>query len=695
MGKASLCSRCQSLHIPSIFRSQRYENEEDMIYSEELDIRIASIAELKNQRGCQLCQLLIAIYNYELTDHNTAKEEEVEHFASRKDPRRVYCKLRPIRADILLKYDPCGVENQIATQLLIEFDPAVPVMFQSWDQDRADAKRGEVGPFTYNRELLYRGWTIALDHQFAMNGRLLLNRSSRKNELIDVWQLRSLLNECKRSHPMCNEKVEIATRGSKTRHIMLLDVSDRRIVCADFDTCYVALSYVWDYVDRDGYPGFKEGFPEGSIVPKLPCIMEDAIEIVQQLGEKYLWIDLLCIEQNNPVMKKIQIKQMDVVYSHAQLTIVVLARSNVHQGIPGIRPGSRKVEHYSVRIEGQSLVVGTIWNHFYTIAGSTWNTRGWTLEEGMLSRRCLIFGPNEMFFDCRSGVGSETLGLPTCRQSSQKMISLQHSPNLIDFKFWNKSFPKGWSFSFYAQSLRFYSERDLSHPRDSLNAFLGVLSRLTLTTGMEFVHGLPKAEILKGLLWFPSMVTSRLLGFPSWTWAGWTGPRSYCAAYREIIDHVQEGGSSSIDLKFRPRLAEAVTSVMNNSHTCITISSEVRQFHLLSAAKNSAMYLLLNSKGELILQLLGSHGPHDQQPYCYLQQGLLHLDAHADSASELTHFLYLVHWKDPSKPRDHILAMLIKEIDNGVFERIALCGIPVQEWYGAPIVVGLENVVLV
>ena len=693
-GESSLCLRCRSLQILSIFSGQRYETEEAMIHREELDIQVASLAELEKEQNCQSCRLLVAAYYYELTDHNTDDGEETRFYASRKNPRRTHCKLRPVRADIILQYDACGMEDKIATQILIEYDPAVPVMFQTWDQGRADAKQGEVSnpKMGYKPFSLYRGWTIALEHQSAVNGRSLLNRSLQKGEMVDYWQLKSLLDECERSHTRCNEKVKLAARGSDTTHVMLLDVSNRRMVYADIDTPYVALSYVWDYVDRDGYPGFKDGFPEGSMPPKLPCIMEDAIEIVRRLGRKYLWIDLLCIDQNNPVIKKLQIKQMDVVYSHAVLTIVVLARSNVHQGIPGVRPGSRKAEHHNICIQGQNLIMGTAWYHFYTIAGSTWNSRGWTLEEGMLSSRCLFFGPNEVFFDCGSGIGSETLGLPMYQESGLKTYSLQHSTNLIDYKFWNKSFPGDWSFSFYAQSVRFYSERDLSHARDSLNAFMGVLSRLTVVTGMRFVQGIPKGELLKGLLWFPTYSTSRLHSFPSWTWAAWTGPRHYCASYREIIDQTEGYCNPSTGPNSSSRFAEVTIADEINGYTSISIVSEVRQFSLRLQSSKESIYRPVSSNGRVVLQILGSRGKHDQGPF---EQDLLSLETYEALASELTHFVYLLYWKDTSKKRDHVLAMLINEKDQGIHERVALCGIPIQAWNDAPVVKGLQKVTLV
>lgn len=699
--EALLCPRCRSIQIPSLFHGPRYETEEDLIDSEELDVRVGSIAQLKEQKHCHLCWLLFRIYEYELTGHFADDGEETECYASRKDPRKICCMLRPTRADLILNYDPCGMVDKIATQLMVEFDPPVPPIFHAWGQDQADAKGDKTNnPYSHaDSRSLYRGWSIALDHGSVSSGRALLNRSWKKDEMINIGQLHSLLHTCRSYHPICNEKVETTAQGAKATPIILLDVWKRVMICANSDTRYIALSYVWDNVDGERYPGFEDGFSEGCAVPKLPSIMEDSITIVKQLEERFLWIDQLCIDQKNATIKKMQIKQMNIVYSHAELTLVVLARSSVHGGIPGVRPNTRKVEHHGIRFNGQDFTVGTVWNHFHTIAGSTWNSRGWTFEEGMLSRRCLVFGPKEMFFDCASGIGSETLGLPIYHKSSQTTVSLKHSPKLMDSKFWNRAFPTGWNFSFYAQSVTFYSYRDLSHARDSLNAFLGILSRLTFTTNMRFVQGLPRDELLKGMLWFPlhpsvPSSSSRLSGFPSWTWAGWTGPKHYCVGYQEAIDQIQEDGRSSSGSGSYPRLASVTIFDDGNDHTRLKVSSHVRHFSLLSVSGTNPLYMLKASNGKLILDVLGSHEPHDQ-PGPKAHGGLLDLNAHPASASSLTYFLYLAYWKDAPKKRDHVLAMLIREINGGVFERAALCGIPVQEWNAAPIVEGLNHIVLV
>ena len=679
-----------------------------MIDSEDLDVRVASIAELRKESDCTLCCLLSRIYKYEQTDHNAENGETADHFASRQDPRKVHCVLRPIRADIIMRYDPGIVADKVATHLLVEFDPAVPVMFHMWGQGRADAAQSAVSnpEIGYKDKPIYRGWTIALDLASAAPNRPMMNRFSTLGEMVDIKRIKSLLQFCDRHHAACKRTGSATDQALDVTQIVLLDVTERRIIHADTRTRYVALSYVWDLIDREGYQGFKDGFKEGCVVPNLPCIMEDAMTVVKGLGERYLWVDLLCIDQNNPAKKRMQISQMNDIYSHAEFTIVALARSNVHRGLPGVRPGSRSTNHYSIEIDKRAFVVGTVWNHFYTIAGSTWNSRAWTLEEGMLSTRCLFFGPQEVLFDCCSGVGSETLGLPVHNLPDHTSVSLKHLPGFLEYRFWNKTFPKHWDFSFYADNVWFYSQRDLSHARDSLNAFAGVLSGLSQSTGMLFIRGLPRKDILKGLLWFPTNASLRLPGFPSWSWAAWTGLRVYCPIYQTLIEQMQAGGSSDAT----PRLCGAVAEVMipssGSNDERIEITSQVRQFSLITAEpskRSSSLYRLVNSKGRPILDLLGSRGNHDS-PYV---DDLILLDEETTSPPITLDFIFLLHWKgslskqkhayaeDSRRHRDHVLSMLIKKLTDDTFERVALCGISIGEWNAAPVVDGLERVTLV
>ena len=117
----------------------------------------------------------------------------------------------------------------------------------------------------------------------------------------------------------------------------------------------------------------------------LPATLKDAAFVTSQIGERFLWIDSLCIIQDDPNFKHSQIAVMDRIYQSAVATIVAAGGSNVHAGLTGIR--RREWIQHSEFIQNMLLA-----NRRPGIAGlSEWNTMAWVYQEEKLSRRLLMF----------------------------------------------------------------------------------------------------------------------------------------------------------------------------------------------------------------------------------------------------------------------------------------------------------------
>ena len=63
--------------------------------------------------------------------------------------------------------------------------------------------------------------------------------------------------------------------------------------------------------------------------------MLDAVEVTQHLGEQYLWVDRLCIDQPNLQEKQFLISKMDAIHDGAEFTIVAAA-GDASTGLPGV-----------------------------------------------------------------------------------------------------------------------------------------------------------------------------------------------------------------------------------------------------------------------------------------------------------------------------------------------------------------------
>ncbi len=64
--------------------------------------------------------------------------------------------------------------------------------------------------------------------------------------------------------------------------------------------------------------------------------MKDALASAKLLGQKYLWVDLYCIDQNDAVDKVHQINTMNIIFPSTYVTLVCLDWQNRDRGPPEV-----------------------------------------------------------------------------------------------------------------------------------------------------------------------------------------------------------------------------------------------------------------------------------------------------------------------------------------------------------------------
>ena len=165
----------------------------------------------------------------------------------------------------------------------------------------------------------------------------------------------------------------------------------RCIVNGNDDAKYMALSYLWgkaptseDTLSTATAPKLYQPF--SLTADKLPRTVEDAIVVTAGLGANFLWVDRLCIKQDDDVDKANFVPQMHLIYGNAELTIVAAAGADCDAGLPGVRPGSRNKEQRVVSFQGipmmESLDPQPDTSVFRALLGNTnYNTRGWCYQE--------------------------------------------------------------------------------------------------------------------------------------------------------------------------------------------------------------------------------------------------------------------------------------------------------------------------
>lgn len=329
---------------------------------------------------------------------------------------------------------------------------------------------------------------------------------------------------------------------------------------------YAALSYVW------GPSEISEPLLDGGRLPaSTQMAIEDAMHCTTRLGFRYLWVDRYCIDQASP-SKHLQIHNMDLIYGCASVTIVNAAGDDSDCGLPGVSVQSR--------IAQESFVIGgkrflQIPQSEAEIKKSKWASRGWTLQEGHLSKVRLVFTRSQVIFQCRTRHSCESVA-GDFKNSARSFI--QDPRSMQPFVHYDRHSPGNWWYVF-RDLLSGYLSRSLKYESDILVAFQAIFKSL------EVIHlwGIPfrsneglslDRSLIVSLSWIPrpySNTNTRLVlreGFPTWSWAAWKGKWSILPPlYRKLYYGILETDLAvTTDTGQRRSLAEYCSIMENTAH---------------------------------------------------------------------------------------------------------------------------------
>jgi Heterokaryon incompatibility protein (HET) len=147
----------------------------------------------------------------------------------------------------------------------------------------------------------------------------------------------------------------------------------------------------------------------------LPASFQHAIYFTREIGERYIWIDSLCIVQDSPGDWEREAEKMSKVYAQAFCTISASGSTDAYGGCFKKRNPLLQFpcnllysdeEALRIRAHNGSYNAGT----FNTeVDCSPLSKRGWTFQERLLSQRIVHFSANFLFFECSTHFASELL----------------------------------------------------------------------------------------------------------------------------------------------------------------------------------------------------------------------------------------------------------------------------------------------
>jgi hypothetical protein len=238
---------------------------------------------------------------------------------------------------------------------------------------------------------------------------------------------------------------------------------------------YEALSYVW-----------------GDTGTKIGILLDDArlfigsnlYEALQRFSPtsfpRYLWVDAICINQQDQLERSIQIQKMRQIYQHASRVLVWLGKEQKNSDLAMEFIANTNFTKMNVN-ELQGANFQTMWAAQGWLVTRQWWSRVWCLQEICVPERdpVLVCGTKEVafrrfteFFDCINGLEFET-DRPAVMAS---LLILQNTSCFIIVRRCFQADDLGMDISLL---LRFATNLGATDPKDKIYALLGLATRAT------------------------------------------------------------------------------------------------------------------------------------------------------------------------------------------------------------------------
>ncbi|KAF5577928.1 het-domain-containing protein [Fusarium pseudocircinatum] len=612
----NLCKQCVDIGVPDLltteiiegahFRPHDFETMSDTTTSpglwarlgtnSEKTVRLGLATEIRGRRSCPFCEMVDHVLIPELF---RPPHETRAIYAERNREKPSYGSLEPARHHSNSDESPkiyITVEGGAFTRIVVAefgFKTLAEGEKDVWVTSRDD--RMDKFPDRAHMTSVEQANTILHAMDTIRHG----DKPSKRGIIEDVWKSRiadlgqvdtspilEAASRCLDEWESIPERTIETFQTPLAFDIMLIDVKESCLVNKTTAETYLALSYVWGGDQKAKlYTHNRQALQTSKALDTLQLsqVVKDAMEFTVNLGHSFLWVDALCIEQNeDSQQKKEQLRIMDKIYQSSYVTLVAWTVTSSNSPLPGVGSTQLRPQVMIRTISlpsdvGQLPVIlkNRLSRDLKHITGHGaffhYDTRAWTLQERLLSERCLLFHHRDTIFCFKNhqdssrspwaaGINSlgvaknnlfEFLTIIGDRPDHLEAIGMLYADNYANIMgtqaILTVSFAK--HLASYSRLIEAYSKLCLTKSSDRLIAVTRILEFLRPIIG-DTVQGIPISHLPFSLAWdfpFSAKGYERNSGFPSWTWAGWNCHVSCSGLYLNdiLVDTSSIYGSES------------------------------------------------------------------------------------------------------------------------------------------------------
>lgn len=281
---------------------------------------------------------------------------------------------------------------------------------------------------------------------------------------------------------------------------------------------WVTLSHCWGSPNqppltttRSNLEDMKQSIP----IEILPKTFREAVVVTKALGFRYLWIDSLCIIQDDKSDWEREAITMGLVYARSCLTLAASDSTDCHGGLfiprdyagyptisielPLTHPHPKRSSSRSLRNIGHETV-SIDWRKSklcptsdLSSSSSLLSTRGWATQEWILSRRVVHFRSSGFLWSCKTKREFE------CGREIDSRVESRTWPSLINM----------------------HSSRRFTYEGDRPISLSSLANELASNRTDDYLYGHWTDGFPDDLLWIPfrTQANSELGSIPSWSWA--------------------------------------------------------------------------------------------------------------------------------------------------------------------------------
>jgi hypothetical protein len=392
-------------------------------------------------------------------------------------------------------------------------------------------------------------------------------REEEKLDKIALWALQRI-DKCLDLHSRCQPGFphrKPPTRVIDLRITQKQQGNDVRLYEPDGEICdYVCLSHCWGGTQPlRTLKGNFEDHKRGIKFSAMPKTFQDAVVMTRQLGIPWIWIDSLCIVQDNPEDWRREAAKMAEVYGWCRLCIASTGGSGAdsglfHEPMPNMQMGFLDDEgnERHLRIcfakRCQRWLLEDQNTRMYSVTTrreAPLLTRAWVLQERLLSPRILHFLKQDIIFECSTGT--------YCECSHSIRLRPEQNPKLSHGEAIHAStareLDKRWQ-----QMVTTYMSYQITYAKDRLPAIAGLAGQMRMYRPDDYFKGIWTQTAVHDLMWrssrthpFPSDRNA-----PSWSWASIDGQIEFVEVNEDAEEitckvafpQLEEGGENEMGI---------------------------------------------------------------------------------------------------------------------------------------------------